>query len=523
MQRKSVAVPFAAQPSYSVSSRRAVGLTILLLLLALASSMIGCGAATTSSQRQPRTFEGQTLRVSCPGNPAVAVIQRYSQSWSLQTGARVELVHYDAEKGPDVGSAADLWVIPPARMPHWAAAGQLHEVPAAITAEGASFAWDRIVHSYQKLLTWNRKVYALPLLGEELLCFYREDLLQNPSIRADYRKRRGSDLPAPGTGPRTWQEFADIAEYFNKQKRPGLDRPVASLPPLPAGDDDLDREFYAVVVPFAQLGVHADDRRPPPDDEMLSFHYDLATGQARINTPGFRSGLEMLKRLQACRPAGEAADPVASFQKGEAVFCLAGPACISRFVNEPGLQGKWGYCRPPGSRVVFDYRSGQERAAPTGNFVPYLGAKGWVSVVPSSNAAPQAAFALAATLADPQTSRDIVIEPEWGGGVFRREHLDSRAGWRAFGLDDGTENLVETLRQLVLHPQFKNPVTRLRIPDERDHQLALLHEVRASLLRGKEPAQALADAAQRWQALDAKKDPKQRRLQYRLSLGLSSN
>ena len=29
--------------------------------------------------------------------------------------------------------------IPPARVPHWAAAGQLHEVPAAITAEGAPF------------------------------------------------------------------------------------------------------------------------------------------------------------------------------------------------------------------------------------------------------------------------------------------------------------------------------------------------------------------------------------------------
>src|SRR5437868_15137671 len=93
-------------------------------------------------------------------------------------------------------------------------------------------------------------------------------------------------------------------------------------------------------------------------------------------------------------------------------------------------------------------------------------------------------------LAGPQTSREIVIEPEWGGGVFRREHLDSRSGWQAFGLGDKTESLVETVRELVIHAQLRNPVTRLRIPDEREHQLALLQEVRQTLLHGKAPARS---------------------------------
>ena len=82
---------------------------------------------------------------------------------------------------------------------------------------------------------------------------------------------------------------------------------------------------------------------------------------------------------------------------------------------------------------------------------------------------------------------------------------------------------MEVLRELVTHPQLKNPVTRLRIPNEREHQLALLSEVRETLLYGKEPAKALADADRSWQEIDQKKDADTRRLEYRLSLGLSSS
>src|SRR5262249_29377465 len=58
-----------------------------------------------------------------------------------------------------------------------------------------------------------------------------------------------------------------------------------------------------------------------------------------------------------------------------------------------------------------------------GNFVPYLGAAGWVGGVPRSNPHPDAAFALLAFLSSPRISRDVVIEPSWGGGAFRRDHL----------------------------------------------------------------------------------------------------
>jgi hypothetical protein len=290
---------------------------------------------------------------------------------------------------------------------------------------------------------------------------------------------------------------------------------------LAVSDDELDREFYSVAAPFARQGVE-ELGKPLPGVDLFSFHYDLATGEPRIQTAGFVHGLTLLRQLQSFRPAEAALEPPASFEKGEAALCLANVAWISRFQKSNHVKGRFSFCRLPGSRRVFDYRTGQERPLAGGNYVPYLGADGWVSVVPRTSARPEAALALAASLSDPKTSRDIVIEPAWGGGAFRRTHFEPD-GWQAFGLLGQTEWLVDVLRGTIVHSGVQNPVLRLRIPDEREHQQALVAEVRAALTGGKDPKQALVDAARRWQEIDAPKNAKLRLREYRLSLSLSGN
>jgi multiple sugar transport system substrate-binding protein len=447
------------------------------------------------------------------------VVRRYGQIWASRTGARIQVVAYDPAAESETGPPADLWVVSPAQMPHWANAGELWPVPETLTNGTTGYAWQNLFPLYRyKLCLWDEKVYALPLLGDVPVCFYREDLLQDAGHRAAFRTRYGHE-PAP---PATWQDFFQIAAYFHKQKRPGIDRPCPSLPPLPESLDDLDRLFYAVAVPFARRAIREDDPHPPAAGEVFSFHYDLESGAIRIATPGFVRALQLLQRLQAFRPAGTVPDAPSAFQKGEAVLCLASPAWISRFQENAAVRDRFGICRVPGSEQVADYATGQERPVVGGNWVPYLGAGGWMTVVPRRNAEPAAAFSLAASLSDPKTSQDIVIEPAWGGGIFRREHLQAGVGWHQLGLDRRrTENLVDVLRETVLHPQVKNPVLRLRTPDERAHQQALDAELRAALLGGKEASQALRAAAQRWRQLDESKDRKTRLAEYRLSLSLS--
>jgi multiple sugar transport system substrate-binding protein len=480
----------------------------------------GCGSRSTTVSSAAKAHAGKVITVSCPGKPATEVVERYSSPWSLQSGARVAVVSYDAQTGPEAGPAADLWVVAPADMPHWAAAGKLAAVPAALAAEGAPYGWENILRIYRKLLIWDARPYALPLLGDELLCFYREDLFQDAAHRQAFRQKHHADLPAAWTGPSTWEEFMAIAGYFHNQERPGLSHPCASLPPLPSDDDALDHEFYTVVVPFAHRAVRIDERSGATDDEVFSFHYDLTSGAARIDTPGFVHGLEILQHLQALRASGTSPEPAAAFERGEAVLCLASPSWINRFQESAPVRGKFGFCRPPGSRHLFDYRTGDKLVTPVVNYVPYLGASGWLSAVPRMSAQPEAAFELAAALSSPQMSREIVIEPAWGGGVYRREQLETRTGFQSFGLGDRTEALVDTLREITVHSQIKNPLLKLRIPDARAHQEALDAELRRALVQGKNAQQALADAAARWRNLDRRKDDKTRRTDYRLSLGL---
>jgi multiple sugar transport system substrate-binding protein len=460
-------------------------------------------------------YEGVVVRVACPDQATATLVRKHASAWSGRAGGQVEVVRYDAENGPDKGPPADAWVLAPAAMPRGVAAGQLLPLPAEFTASNGPLEWSKLLPEYRdKLLLWDRIPYALPLLGESPLCFYRPDWFQVESNQAAFQKEFGRKL-AP---PVTWEEFAEIAQFFNGRKDDGPGGP--SLPPLPERDDDLDREFFAVAVPAARPALREDDPKPTPEVEAFSFHYDLQTLQPRVATPGFVHALGLLRRLQDYRPAGTAAEPAQAFAKGQAVLCLADASWIERFQKGPGA-GKFGICRLPGSGTVFPYNGGQPQTVAGGNFVPYLGAGGAVAVVPRSAEHPEAAFALLAELAGPTVSRSIVIEPRSGGGAFRRDHLEKVEGWYSFQLGQGqTLSLVETLRQTLLHAGIKNPVLRLRIPDERPHQRALLAEVRRALLEGADPAQALDAAAKRWQELDQARDAKQRKADYWRSLSL---
>jgi multiple sugar transport system substrate-binding protein len=476
----------------------------------LLSWAAGCGpSASTQPVPASARFEGATVRVACPAGPAATVVERYARPWASQKGARLEVIRSDPLSGPPQGNA-DAWVIAPAELARWANDGRLLPVPANLAKADDPFAWGDLLLVYRsKLLKWGRDNYALPLLGDALLCFYRADRFQEKQHQEAFQKKHGRPLAAPAT----WDEFADVAEYFRDAGGMG-----PSLPPLAADADGLDREFYSVAASFVRSAHAGEASRKASSAERFSFHFDSETGEPRIGTPGFVHALRLLQRLQKCRPPDPAREPAEAFRDGRAALCLAAPSWIARFNSDAKLRGKFGVCRVPGGSEVFDYHSGQPREVPGGNYVPYLGAGGGLMVVPRDSAQPEAAWDLLADLSGPKTSREIVIEPAWGGGPFRRSHLDSREGWYAFELGrTQTSALVDGLRQSV---EASNPVLRLRVPGERVYLEALVEEIRPALAKGGDPQKALATVAERWQKFHADQDPKAWRSEYRRSLGL---
>jgi multiple sugar transport system substrate-binding protein len=499
------------------SNKSHISMPALLGGLVLAALL--AGGCRRESEKEPeeasRKLTGVVLRVACPGETARAVVQQYGRAWESATGGRLETLLYEPATGTPLD--ADVWVLEAAQLPRWAQANRLTPLPARLRDDPA-VAWRGLLPLYRgQLLTWDGSAFALPLVGDAPLCFYRKDLFQDPKHRKNFEQRYQRPLAAPAT----WEDFADIAEYFYRQRGP---QPAPSLPPLPASARGLDRLFYSVAAPFARRALdelRPDDRATEAD--KFAFHFDLQTGQPRIAAPGFVATLGLLRRLQACRPAGSADDPWQAFRKRDAVLCLA--ECRRLADLQQKGSPVWdlvGVCPVPGSRAYFDYATGQ-RVALDGdrvNRVPYRGAGALLLAVPRSSRHAEAAFALLADLGGRSVSDQILLEPRWGGGVVRRSQLD-REHWDSFQLPGQEENTLRLSLRQTFQPNIRNPLVCLRVSDELAFMTALTTEVRKSLesAQSEEPARVLGAVARRWQELIRPRAAEHLR-DYRLSLGL---
>ena len=464
------------------------------------------------------TYEGQVVKVVSLSDTVTTLLKRYSPSWGLKVGASVEVVAAPTDGDLPRIADASVWIIRPAEMPRWAAAGLLTPVPKSYRASNGSYGWSGLLPLYrEKLLRWVGETYALPLIGDTRVCFYRADLLANPAHQKAYREKYRRDLGPP----RTWDEFAQIAEYYYANKTPGKAQP--SLPALPSAAEDLDALFEMVAAPHVRPESYREEEKRPSDEELFSHHFDLKTGEPRIEQPGFLHALRLLQRLQRFRPGGTSATAAEAFADGHAVLCLAEASWIARFRKQLKPDAL-GICEPPGSDRWFRFGNGEEiPAPPEGNHIPYQGSHGWIAVVPRSAAHPDAAFALCAQLSDPGASNQIVFDPQWGGGVYRQDHLGATQNWFSFELDESHTRLLRTvIQQSLSRPGLANPVVRLRIPDQHLYQQALVEQVRGALTQGTDAQEALRLVAGKWKVLGASKDTKKRIDEYRISLGLSA-
>jgi ABC-type glycerol-3-phosphate transport system substrate-binding protein len=484
-------------------SRFGPGLFFLTLL-----GLAGCGGGSEPTEPPPPTYG--RVRVACPQALGKEVVKTYGRNWEAQTKGTIEIVPYDPSQAdpPD----ADLWIISPATMPRWAAAGKLRTLPESIPASN-DYLWKSLLTLYrEKLVVWDRKRYALPLLGESLLCCYRSDWLADPQHQKAFKERFKRQLAPPAT----WEEFADIAEYFAQAGH------GPSLPPQTADDDALEREFYTIAANYASRAV-AENEKDLNERALFSFQYDIATGEPRIATGGFLHALRLMKRLQPFRAPGGKGNPADTFADGNAVFCLVETPQLARFQEKSKVKDKFSVCRMPGADGYYDFVEPDKWVVHEGNRIPYLGGGGWLGVVPTGAEAHEAAFSLLTYLSDPAVSKQIVIDPRVGGGPTRQEHFDSSTPWATFGLDtERTTKVEDALRQMLEYPGLKNPAVRLRTPDEATHRKALEKELRAALQGDKEPEAALQDAAKSWAALDQQKGMAVHQKEYRISLGLLS-
>jgi ABC-type glycerol-3-phosphate transport system substrate-binding protein len=455
--------------------------------LATLATLAGCGGIL--EQPPPPPYEGVKLTVACPNARTAELVRRLAPAWQARQKARVEVV-----AGGQQPTRPDVRVIRPAELARLVRQGAAQPLPAGAQAPD-SYDWRSLLPLYREhLLLWDTAVHALPLAGEAFVCVWRTDLRHRPA-----------DPPA------TWEDYARIAETCAARGSNG--KPGPSLPPLPAGDEELDRLFWTVAASFARRAVPADeavgeDRREHLE-EVFSFHCDQKTGAPRIAEPGFVAALKLLQRLQKCRPAGTAARPEEAFRDGRAVLCLCEASWLVPFQQQRGLRDNFGVCPVPGARREFGV-----------NRVPYLGAGGWLAVVPKDAPHAKAAVDFLQAITGPAASAQAAMEPRYGGGPTRQDQL-LRERWDAFDLDGArTPQLRDAVDRSLARHGIKNPALVLRVPDQAERRSALVAQLRRALLENADAAACLAEAARAWHALDEKKGAEAGRADYRISLGL---
>jgi multiple sugar transport system substrate-binding protein len=437
-------------------------------------------------------------------------LRAYAPAWAARHDAQVQMLEYDPQGPPP--AAADVWVVAPCQLPRYISGGQAAMLAASFTLVHGSYNWSDVLPFYREgLLLWDEKPFAVPLLGEGRVCCYRADLFADPAHREAFRKQHGRELEAPGT----WQQFAEIAQFF--RERTG----APSLPPLPTEDQALDRDFYTVAACYARRAVSPEEEAGAGHlDEVFSFHYDLKTGKPRIATPGFCQALRLLQQLQRCRPSEAQAIPEQAFREGKAVLCLTDATWLAYFQQAPAVRDRIGVCAVPGGERYFTFATGRERHPGEPNRVPYLGGAGWLAAVPRTSAHAEAAFDLLAEITGPTTSGQMVLAPRWGGGPVRDAEL-RRERWDSYELEtDPTLKLKQALQDELRHRALKNPVLCLRTPTEASHREALDTALRQALQQNRDASATLKEVEQRWVQLDAQETPQTVKADYRRSVGL---
>lgn len=458
-------------------------------------------------------FAGQEVRLVCPDPWLRDQMVPYTRVWSSQSGAQLTLLeHFPADDGWDGA------VVSPIELT--ARAEQLASVPASLRSVNHPYAWGGILPVYRdKLLRWDEQPLALPILGEAQVLVYRQDLWTDAQHQQNFKDQYRREL----TPPQTWEDVAELAYYFTAARQ----RPA--LPPLPTQATALEQAFFTVAVPYdrqerrtsslAGLSANLAEAR-----ELLSFHYDLNTLKPRLSQPAFVHALEWFQSVYKCRPGQPVDDPAQAFLDGQAVLAIVSLQEIARFqAPDSPVRNRFGIVPIPGASFTFD-RIGQKRPVKVGiNRIPYLGTDSRFGVVRKGSPHLAAAFDFWAYLGLPEsTSAEILSDSRWGTGPFRLAHVDSRnrAYWLGYDLDASrTEALRLAITQQV-PATLINPALRLRTPDAQAHLAILAQRLRPAMEPDQDAGKALQEIAKAWQKLDQQLPEAQRRVNYRLSLGL---
>jgi multiple sugar transport system substrate-binding protein len=326
-----------------------------------------------------------------------------------------------------------------------------------------AFNYDDVLPGPRSLLEYDGKKYMVPNDHDGQVMYYRRDLFNDPTHQKAFADQFGYDLAIPTT----WDQFTDMANYFNGKDLNGDGQPDHGVTMhLKVGGQGMFH-FMSFSAPYV-IG--------PDNPHLYWFNPDDMT--PLVASPGHAAALNKLIDLAKAGP-----EAMFGWSLGESWdYFLAGRAALTFSWGDLGalaqetpdrggkstVKGKTGSAPIPGTMGYYNVAKGEMVTVDQPNIVGNTTGGSWSGVISKLSKAPEATYFLLALMAT--KPKALVygyrgwdgVDPGWNfqflppnGTANIKDYVD--AGW-------DQEDATEYTNAYYTNFSAKNQFPYLRIP-----------------------------------------------------------
>ncbi|HET8522298.1 MAG TPA: extracellular solute-binding protein [Thermomicrobiales bacterium] len=393
------------------------------------------------------------------------VKEQYGVDFEYTMTAPQDMYQKDMLEFASGSSSHDIVLFQPAWLPDYAP--HLEDLGALAEKYGLNFQMDDALDVFKtSYTTWEGAFLAVPIDADQHNLYYNKTAFEDQRNKDAYQQEVGSELRVP----QTWDEYVQVAKFFSGR------------------DWDFDGEPEYGVSEAWQRGGYAWYWWQSKFFGFGGLYFD-ADMKPLINSAAGVKALEVQVGIKDFVPPGTAnfGSPEArnAFMNGDAPMVVhwTSTAKLSKDPESSKIVDVVGVAEVPG---VQDGDAIYRRPAlPTG----------WVAGIPKYSKNVEASARILEFYLQPERSLAIALNPAAWCEPWRTSSFDPEA-WLNFWPDDPdyAKQLVE-----VMQATLKDGVPDLQIPGQDEYVKVADTEISTALTGGKDPQQALDDAAKEWE------------------------
>ncbi len=488
-----------------------------LMLFALVMGACAAPAAAPAPVAPQGTggkrFDGQTVTVAV-GSFMSSGVTMFKDEWEKETGAKLNVVEipfgdlyqrlfasFSTGAGEfDVAIYAANWI------PEFAQAKHILSLEKYYPEKDN---WDSVLDKTKQIMYVGGERYSVPLDGDVIIGYYRKDALENDQNKQKFKDKYGYDLAAPTT----WEQYRDIAEFFNGWDWSGDGKPDFGV---------LEAQGPKDVGPFiltSRGAAYAADPKAPG-----ALFFDPDTMEPSVNAPGWVQGLKDWVEIKKFGPP-EMATTGGGTMRGN---FIAGNYALGIDWADVGIQaqdekasivkGKLGYFILPGSKKVWNIKDKKWDEFSEPQHAPYLGWGGWHGSVAANSKVPDAAWDFLNYIDSTDSAFRAVTTPGTARNPYREDQFANPQKWVDAPVKyQDPEPYLKTQKDAFTHP---NAQFDLRIPKAGRYFEVLDNWMQQALAGTMSPEEALNNVADEWKQITNDAGLEQQKKFYRELYGL---